>query len=200
MSLDRMAPLRPAVFKALLILALPSACATGLEPDDVAGEGSAGSSGTEAEGGSGTAGSSVIPQAGSGSSSGSSSTAFGGTSSTGGKGGTGAGGTGSGGTAAGGKGGSASGGAGTAGSAAGGSSAGGSGGSSGGACSCAKTQAWVDNTTISWATGDCFTVATATYAYTGTKAQTYANGQCNPSKQEAWCADSGNDYKFMLCP
>jgi hypothetical protein len=43
-------------------------------------------------------------------------------------------------------------------------------------------------------------VGDATYKYTGTKAQTYANIQCNPTMQEPWCTDSGNDYKFMVCP
>ena len=53
---------------------------------------------------------------------------------------------------------------------------------------------------MSWTTGDCVTTAGTTYEYTGTKAQTYANSQCNPGKQEAWCTDSGNDYKFLVCP
>jgi hypothetical protein len=53
---------------------------------------------------------------------------------------------------------------------------------------------------LSWATGDCLTTGGVTYLYIGMKAQTYANGQCNPAKQEPWCPDSSNDYKFMACP
>jgi hypothetical protein len=52
---------------------------------------------------------------------------------------------------------------------------------------------------LNWSSGDCLDVAGTKYLYTGAKMQTYANAQCNPTKQEAWCTDSGNDYKFMAC-
>jgi hypothetical protein len=77
---------------------------------------------------------------------------------------------------------------------------GGGGGGGGGSCGCLATKMWTDGANISFTTNDCLTVGTATYKYVGTKAQTYANVQCNPSMQETWCTDSGNDYKFMLCP
>lgn len=187
MSQLRSAGWKHAVCKCLLLWAVPTACAVGTEPDELAGSG--GSGGTEAEGGS--AGTGVIPSAGTNSTSGTSSTGgtssnpFGGTSGGAGKAGSG----GSGGKAGGGSGGSAAGG-----------SSGGAGGTGGALCACTTTRPWVDNTVINWATGDCFSLGTATYVYTGVRAQTYANSQCNPMMQEAWCTDTSNDYKFMLCP
>ena len=93
-----------------------------------------------------------------------------------------------------------SGGSNAGGSSTGGASAGSGGNGGGGSgCACPKTLTWADNTVLNWASGDCLDVSGTKYLYTGAKAQTYANGQCNPTKQEAWCTDSGNDYKFMAC-
>jgi hypothetical protein len=94
---------------------------------------------------------------------------------------------------------------GIAGSSAGGSggtggASGGSGGAGSGACGCAKTVAWVDDTNISFTTGDCMTVGDVTYKYVGVRPQTWANRDCNPTAQLAWCSDVGADYKFMVCP
>jgi hypothetical protein len=200
---DKMASGRPALLKltfsgALLIAAFPAACAVGVEPgfDDEPNQGQAGST---AEGGGGQGGSGVLPIAGTTttSSGGKATNPFGGTSSSGGS-------TAGGGGAAGGggKAGSSSGGAGTAGSAgSGGAATGGGGGAGGGGagCACPKTLTWVDNMVLNWVSGDCLTVAGKTYLYTGTKAQTYANGQCNPTKQEPWCTSVDGDYKFMAC-
>ena len=47
--------------------------------------------------------------------------------------------------------------------------------------------------------GDCLDVAGKLYLYTGMKAQTWANKDCNPTMQLAWCSDVGADYKFTLC-
>jgi hypothetical protein len=210
---DRHVPqLKLRLLRALLIAALPTACAVGVEPDMTdegvpsdAGSTSGGTGGGILVGVGGTA-----PNAGTASSSGGSVTnAFGGTSSGGG----GKSGSSSGGAA--GDGGSKSGSGGAGGSSAGGSSAGGSsagggaagsGGSSGsgtgggtGSCVCKQTHAWTDNTNISWVTGDCLTVGGKTYLYTGMKMQTWANKDCNPVMQLTWCTDSGNDYKFMAC-
>jgi hypothetical protein len=196
--------------RALLIAALPMACATGVLPD--LEEGTAGTAGTEAEGGSSSSGSpnggmpgtsGTFPIAGTTVTGGRGST--GGTPGGGGKAGSGSGGASggaSGGSGSGGRGGSGSGGRGGSGSGGrGGSTAGGSGGSGGGTggCTCAKTVAWVDNSNVSFSKGDCVTTAGKTYLYTGTKAQTYANGSCNPAMQMTWCKDTGNDYNFMLC-
>jgi hypothetical protein len=109
----------------------------------------------------------------------------GGGTSTAGAGGTSAGGTSAGGTGAGG-------------GAAGSNSSGAGGGGSG--CGCAKTVIWADNTNVSWVSGDCVSVSGKNYLYTGTKAQTYALGDCNPTAQKTWCTDMGTDYKFMACP
>jgi hypothetical protein len=193
---------RPGLLKltfagALLIAALPTACAVGVEPDfdDAPNQGQAGST---AEGGGGQGGSGVLPIAGTTptSTGGKASNPFGGTSSTGGSGGAATAGSGG---AAGGKGGGSSGGSGTAGS--GGAATGGGGGAGGGGagCACPKTLPWVDNMVLNWVSGDCLSVAGKNYLYTGTKAQTYANGACNPTKQEAWCTSVDGDYKFMAC-
>lgn len=187
--------------RVLLPGALFLSCAQGVEPDlDGTGEpnGESGSGGGMPEPTAGTGnGGSGTGQAGK-ANGGSGTNPFGGTSSTAG--------TGTAGEDSGGTGGSAGGsgsmaGAGTGGSAGGTGGASGSGGSGGGdGCGCAKTLAWMDNTPMNWSTGDCLTTGGMTYRYTGTKAQTYANAQCKPGMQELWCADMGNDYKFMLCP
>jgi hypothetical protein len=181
----------------LLVAALPLACAEGVDPeiyDDSSLE--AGTAGMQMGTGGSTAGApSTPPKAGTSSTSaGTSSNPFGGSTSTGGKPSTAGGSGGSAGSTAG-VGGASTGGA------AGGSSggAGGSGGSGSG-CACTKTLTWTDNTVMNWVSGDCLSVGGKNYLYTGTKAQTYANAQCNPSMQEPWCTDMGNDYKFMACP
>jgi hypothetical protein len=197
MSNSRYPLLQLVLGPALLLTLMPSGCAVGVEPEfedeplssaggGLGGGGNGGSAGkTNATGGSSAGTPSTPSTAGTTSVSGSGSNPFGGSSS-GGKGGSGSGGT--------------NGGAGAAGSAGSSSAgAGGSGGTSGG-CSCAKTLAWMDDMVMNWATGDCVTTAGVTYRYVGMKAQTYANGDCNPAKQEPWCSDSGNDYKFMACP
>jgi hypothetical protein len=205
MSGGRVPQLKLTLQRALLIVALPTACAVEVQPNMSDEGGDTGGVSGSAAGGAPLGGMAGSPaKAGTSSTSGGSVTnAFGGTASSGGKAGSGSGGSAgsSGGSGSGGsgKGGSGGSGGGTAGS--GGGSAGGSGGSGGGAggCGCKKTVPWVDNTNISWGPGDCLTLATKTYLYTGTKMQTYANIQCNPAKQETWCTDSGNDYKFMVC-
>jgi hypothetical protein len=201
---------------ALLALALPSACATEVKPDFEA-SGDTGqpteTAGTSAGGMPASAGTgTVLPHAGTTATGGSAVTnPFGGTSSAGtASGGTSSAGSASGGTSSGGvaHGGTSTGGTGTGGSAtggkggaagAGGSGSGGTGGAGTGGCACPTKKTWVDNTSISFVTGDCFDVASAVYLYTGTKAQTWANKDCNPAMQLAWCSDMGADYKFMLC-
>jgi hypothetical protein len=198
-------------FRALVLVGLPVACATGVEPEPAVGDGS--SAGTSAEAGSESGGGSpgsagTLPLAGTTVSEGGKGTAFGGTTGQAGKAGSAAGGAataGSGG-ASGGKGGS-SGASGTGGAAgrggSGGGTSGGSGGSGGGTggCTCANTLMWVDNTTLNFSMGDCVTTMGKTYLYTGTKMQTYALGQCNPTAQETWCPlpPPGNGYSFMAC-
>jgi hypothetical protein len=165
------------------------ACAVGVDQRLEDGDEPNAAGGTLSNGGTRAA----SPQAGSASSgAGLSSNPFGGTAT-------------SGGASTGGQSGASAGGAknggGASGSAAGaGDSGADSGGSVNGTCACPTPLTWMDNTVLSWAPGDCLSVGATTYLYTGTKAQTYANGQCNPGKQEAWCTDSGNDYKFMVCP
>ncbi|MES1183387.1 MAG: hypothetical protein ABUL60_06200 [Myxococcales bacterium] len=215
MSHARLAPLKLTLCCALLALALPSACATEVKPDfedtgdtgqptDSAGTSAGGTPATSA--GTGT----VLPHAGTTATGGTGvSNPFGGTSSSAGTahGGTASAGTASGGTASGGvpHGGTSAGGTSTGGSAAGGKGGAGgaggtgSGGTGTGGCACPTKKTWVDNTSISFVTGDCFDVASAVYLYTGTKAQTWANKDCNPAMQLAWCSDMGADYKFMLC-
>jgi len=217
MSPGRLPQLKLSLLRALLIAALPTACAVGVQPDlsDAGGTDTGGDSGSAAggTGGMALAGmSGSLAQAGTTSPNGGSVTqAFGGTSSSGGKAGSGSGGSGGAGGA--GKGGSAgAGGAGKGGSGGSGGGSGGSGGSSGGSggggggsggagsgCTCKQTKAWTDGGNISWVTGDCLTTGGKTYLYTGTKMQMFANGDCNPAKQLTWCTDSNNDYKFMLC-
>lgn len=193
---SRYAPLQLVLGPALLLTLMPSGCAVGVEPafeDEPTvhgGSANGGSAGKATAGGSGAGTPSPPSSAGTTSTSGSGANPFGGSAGSGGKGGAGSGGT-SGSSA--GSGGSSAGSGGTSGSSAG------SGGTSAG-CACAKTLAWADNMNLSWASGDCVTTGGVTYLYTGTKAQTYANGDCNPAKQLAWCRDAGNDYKFMACP
>lgn len=205
MSHRRARQLKLTLWHALLIAALPSACATEVQQEfddngDPSGPAS-GSGGALVTSGSGG----VVPMPKAGSSTGGNggagvSSPFGGSSGSGGKASAGAGGTdGEGGTDSGGSGGNATGGSGGASAGSGGASAG-SGGGGSGPCGCMKTLAWADNTVLNWATGDCLTVADKTYKYVGTKAQTWANKDCNPTMQLAWCTDSGNDYKFMACP
>jgi hypothetical protein len=209
-SMSRVHPhqLKLTLVRALLIAALPTACAVGVEPD-MSDQGVTSDAGTSA-GGTGSGGlagaSTTLPKAGAASTNGGGSVtnAFGGTASGGGKAGSSTGGSAS-------AGGSKDGGSSAGGSSAGGSSGGGSGGSAGnsgggagtgggtGSCACKQTHAWADNTNISWVTGDCLTVGSKTYLYTGMKMQTWANKDCNPGMQLVWCTDSGNDYKFMAC-
>jgi hypothetical protein len=202
MSDERPAPPKLNLRHALLLALLPMACAVGVAPGVEADD-------SADEAGSSTGGNSIIPSLGGASGTankpttgGAVANAFGGTASTGGKAGSGSSGSagakaGAGGS--GGAGGTSTGGATTGGtSGGGGTSAGGSGGGGAG-CACPKPLTWTDNTVLNWSSGDCLDVSGAKYLYTGTKAQTYANAQCNPTKQEAWCTDSGNDYKFMLC-
>jgi hypothetical protein len=179
---------------ALLLATLPLACAVGVDPelyDETETASEAGTAGAPVgAGGSAANMAGAAPKAGTGSTSaGASANPFGGTN-TGGKPNATSG-------AGGGGGGGVSGGASTGG---GGSSSAGAGGGGGGACGCGMTLMWADNTVMNWVSGDCLTVSGKTYLYTGTKAQTYANSQCNPTKQETWCTDMGNDYKFMACP
>jgi hypothetical protein len=208
--------------RALLLVTLPVGCATGVLPElddtgtpstggNVAEGGSGSSSGSHSGGMPGTSG--TLPTAGTVSSSGGGgSSGSGGTNAGGGKAGSSSGGAtaGSGGRGggggSGGRGGSTAGGSAAGGSAAGGSAAGGSsGGASGGAgsgCTCGKTVAWVDDTNVSFVKGDCVTTGGKTYLYTGSKAQTFANGACNPAMQMTWCkasTEGGNDFNFMLC-
>jgi hypothetical protein len=187
-------PLKLVLGRALLLVALPiTACATGVEPeldDQPLLSDDAGSGGALASKGGSSAGTSTPPaKAGSSSASSSSASPFGGSANAGGKAGSNAGGAGASSGAGSGSGGSAAGGGGS-----------GSAGAGGNGCACTKTLTWTDNTVMSWAPGDCVTAGSVTYVYIGTKAQTYANGQCNPTKQEPWCPDTSNDYKFMACP
>jgi hypothetical protein len=190
--------------RALLLVALPTACAVGVEPtsegDGTDPDGTAGTS--PATGGTpGTSGSgSVLPKAGTTGTGGSVvANPFGGSASAG----TSTGGSSTAGTSAGGAGGASSAGsssggsAGAAGKGSGGSA--GAGGSGTGGCACPVKKVWMDNTNLSLVTNDCVDVAGALYLYTGAKPQTWANKDCNPTMQLAWCSDMGADYKFMLC-
>jgi hypothetical protein len=180
---------------ALLVATLPLACAVGVDPElyDDTEAPEAGTAGAPVgSGGSAANVAGTAPKAGTGSTSaGANANPFGGTSTGGKPNATSGAGSGSGGGGSAVNGGASAGGGGA-------SSAGAGGG--GGACGCSTTLMWADNTVMNWVNGDCLTVSGKTYLYTGTKAQTYANSQCNPSKQEAWCTDMGNDYKFMACP
>src|SRR6478609_5438691 len=202
----RLLPNLPRWSRALLLFVVPVACATGTQPslDDLpivegmAGttveEGGSSSAGTDAGGTPGSAG--TLPLAGTtGTTAGSSSGGKGGSTGQGGKSGSSSGGAataGSAGKGGTGTGGSAGGSAGRGGTGTGGSSGGASGGSGGSggagdACGCLTApKPWVDNSVMSFKTGDCLTTGGKTYRYTGTKAQTYANGSCNPAKQETW--------------
>ena len=203
MSYARIAALKLTLCRTLLIAVLPTACAVGVTQEDTGDMSDPVSPGGSASGGKlGTSGSaSVLPKAGTTGSAGSAVVnPFGGTASTtGGTAGSSSGGhssAGAGGSA--GKAGSSSGGTGGA----AGSSAGGSGGGTGGAgagCACPTKKTWADNTNLSFGPGDCLDVAGAIYLYTGAKAQTWANKDCNPTMQLAWCSDVSSDYKFMLC-
>jgi hypothetical protein len=198
MSNSRYALLKLVLGPALLFTLMPSGCAVGVAPEfedeprsdagtsSQAGGGNGGGAGKP----SGASGSGTPSTAGTTSASGSGANPFGGSAGSGGQAGQG----GKGGSASG----STNGGAGSAGR--GGSAGAGGGGGTSGGCTCAKTLPWTDNTVMNWATGDCVTTGGVTYRYVGTKAQTYANGDCNPAMQEPWCSDSGNDYKFMACP
>ena len=218
MSYARFAALKPTLYRALLILALPSACATEVPPDfgdpDDTGQ-PTDTAGSSAGGSPGAAGStSALPHAGTTTTSaGAATNPFGGTSSAGASnggttgggaisggatsggastGGSSSGGSSKGGSSAGGKGGSGSGGA-----AGAGGSAAGAGGSATGGCACPSPKTWADNTNLSFGPGDCLAVSGKLYLYTGTTDQTWANKDCNPTMQAAWC--TGSDYKFMLC-
>jgi hypothetical protein len=188
--------------RALLLVALPTACAVGVDPTfegngtDPGTAGTAGSS-TGTGGTLGTSGSgSVLPKAGTTGTGGSAvANPFGGSASAGTSagGGSTAGTGGAGGASSAGSGGSA----GAAGRGSGGSA--GAGGSGTGGCACPVKKVWMDNTNLSLVTNDCVDVAGALYLYTGAKPQTWANKDCNPTMQLAWCSDMGADYKFMLC-
>ncbi len=206
MSFARTASLKVTLCRAFLLTALPTACAVGVEPDFEADAADADVAGSSAGGSLGSSGStSVIPKAGTTSTSnGGSGVAnpFGGTSSSGGKAGSGSSGS------SGGGGGSSSAGSASAGSASagsagsGGSSAGSASGGTGGGgsgCACPAPKPWADNSNLSFGPGDCVDVAGALYLYTGAKAQTWANKDCNPTMQLAWCSDGNSDYKFTLC-
>jgi hypothetical protein len=183
--------------RVLALAALPLACAVGVTPEEDNG-GTANQGGDPVGGTASVSGSSGSATTAGKPSGGSPSGAFGGTSASGGK--AGSSGGGNGGTAGSISGGSTSGGSTNGGSGGAGGSGGSGGGSGGGAgCACPKTLTWMDDTSLSWSTGDCLDVAGAKYLYVGMRMQTYANHQCNPTKQETWCTDSGNDYKFMLC-
>jgi hypothetical protein len=188
--------------RALLLVALPTACAVGVdpkfeddgtEPDGTAGTSTstggmpstAGTGGTLPKAGTtgtGTAGSAVVNPFGG--------TASAGSSAGGSSAGSAAGGASSAGSTSGGS-------AGAAGKGSGGSA--GAGGSGTGGCACPVKKVWMDNTNLSFVTNDCVEVAGALYLYTGAKPQTWANKDCNPAMQLAWCSDVGADYKFMLC-
>lgn len=209
MSYRHFAQLKHAWLRMLLVATVPLACAVGVKPefDDSTGDpsGGAGSAGSTAMAGHSSGGS--LPFAGSTSggtaakagaagtsggasgSGGASASPFGGTSSSGGKGG------GGGGGAAGAAGGGAAGAAGASGAA----GAAGAAGAGTGTCACPKKLTWADNTNLSWGPGACLVVGSKTYLYTGMKAQTWANKDCNPTMQLAWCSDVGADYKFMAC-
>lgn len=207
MSYRSVAPLKAQVCRVLAIVALPLACAVGVDPDTTPGDdtgsdgGTGGSPSAGSPSSSGTTG--VVPKAGN-SSTGGSNGAFGGTSSNGGAATAGAAGT----TSTAGKasgGGSGSGAGGSAGSSAGsgGSAAGAAGSGTGGtgnppSCDCTqKTLEWKDMTNMSFVTGDCLTADGKTFLYTGAMAQTWAHPDCHPGKQMAWCPGSG--YVFMAC-
>jgi hypothetical protein len=186
----------------LCVACVPLACAVGVAPDvedNGAAPDDAGSSpgGTLSIGGSAPVGTAGKTSTGGTNPSG----AFGGSASTGGKAGSasgGAAGGATGGAASGGKAGASSSG-GAAGSSSSSGAAGAGAGGSGAGCTCPAPVTWMDDTVISIKPGDCVDVAGAKYLYTGAKVQTWANKQCNPAQQEAWCPDSSNDYKFMAC-
>lgn len=188
-----------ALVRLLALGCVPLACAVGVSPEVEDNTSALGNGGSTAGGSLSIAGSDAVTSAGKSSTAGTTSGAFGGTASTAGAAGKpasngGGAGLASGGTSSGGAGGSG-----------GGAGAGGTGGGSGGTggagagCACPTTVPWMDNTVTSIKPGSCVDVAGAKYLYTGSKEQTWANKQCNPAAQEAWCPDSSNDYKFMAC-
>ena len=200
--LSRFAALKLTLCRTLLIAALPTACAVGVTQEDTGDMrdpvDTGGSSSGGMPGGSGSA--TVLPKAGTGSAGSAVVNPFGGTASSGGKAGSSSGGqTSAGAGGSGGKAGSSSGGTGGAGGSSTGGSGGGTGGTGTGGCACPTKKTWADNTTLAFGPGDCLDVAGAVYLYTGVKAQTWANKDCNPTMQAAWCSDVGADYKFMLC-
>mgnify|MGYP001602640697 CR=1 FL=1 len=188
--------------RALLLVALPTACAVGVDPkfDDSGADpdGTAGTS-TTAGGTLSTAGTTALPKAGTTSTGGSAVVnPFGGSASAG----TSTGGSSSAGSANGGAGGASAGNSsgGSAGAAGKGGSAGagaGAGGTGGGGCACPVKKTWADNTNMTIAPNDCVDVDGAMYLYMGAKTQDWANKDCNPAMQLAWCP--GAEYKFMLC-
>ena len=208
MSHGHFAQLKHTWCRSLLIATLPLACAVGVKPEfDDGGDDTSETAGAASGGKLGFAGAAAAgapAKAGSSATSGGSGSAgavaspFGGTASTGGKAGS-SGGANSGGAsgATGTAGGGGSGG--TAGAAGGGAGAGGAGGAGTGTCACPMKLTWADNTNLSWGPGACLDVGGKIYLYTGAKPQTWANKDCNPTMQLAWCSDVGADYKFMLC-
>jgi hypothetical protein len=221
---SRVAALKLTLCRAVLIGALPTACAVGVtqegpgdtsDPIDTAGSSTGGMSGASGS-------TSALPKAGTTSSAAGTPAVnpFGGSASTAGSGSGGqssAGAAGSGGKAgsssvggtagssAGGRGGTTSGGTTSGGTTSGGTTSGGTsgagtsgaGGTGSPGCACMMAKMWTDDTNLALGPGDCVDVEGAIYLYTGTKAQTWAQAACNPTMQATWC--SGADYKFMLC-
>lgn len=203
MSYARIAAVKLTLCRTLLIAALPTACAVGVTQEDKGDMSDSVDTGGSSSGGKvGTSGSAtVLPKAGTTGSAGSAVVnPFGGTASSGGNAGNSSGGQSSAGASgSAGKAGSGSGGTGGAGGSSAGGSGGGTGGTGTGGCACPTKKTWADNTNLSFGPGDCLDVGGAIYLYTGVKAQTWANKDCNPTMQLAWCSDVGADYKFMLC-
>lgn len=170
-------------WRAVVFVAAPTACAVATQPDvfDEEPRPSAGSAGAAGHGGrSGTpAGGSLGTSGKGGSEAKSGAGGAGGRLATGGKGG----GAGAGGTPAGNA----------------GSSGAGAGGNGPLTCACPKPLTWQDAASLSWTRGDCLEVDDQLYLYIGTKPQTFANPECKPTRQLAWCTDTTNDFKFMAC-
>ena len=220
---QRIAALRLTLCRAVLIGALPTACAVGVtqegpggtsDPIDTAGSSHGGMPGASGSMGvlpkAGSAGSAAVnPFGGSASTAGSgsggqSSAGAGGSGGKAGSNGGGAGGVA--GSTAGGSGGRTSGagtsgggtsGAGTSGAGTSGAGTSGAGGTATGGCACPMPKTWADDTSMNFGPGDCLDVKGAIYLYTGTKAQVWAHKDCNPTMQDTWCTSA--DYKFMLC-
>ena len=200
--LSRALSSKPALVRVLLLACLPLACAVGVAPEMEENGATGDDGGTAAGGALNVSGSGPSTTAGK-TNTGGVPAAFGGTATTGGKAGSSPGGVTGSSSAGSSSAGSVSGGvgggsAGTGGGSAGTASAGTAG--SGAGCTCPAPVAWMDDTVVDVKPGSCVDVAGARYLYGGSKTQTWANKQCNPTQQEAWCADASNDYKFTACP